>query len=94
MSYLKAYKSRVGINGNTQTEIILNKNRVMFDRLITTSATSFKVAVSKPNEPCIDEDNLIECMIQDFAENDRNLGDEKVLLTRHDENLECGCYVN
>ena len=93
MSYLGHYKKRVGLYGNNQKDIITNKNIHKFNMLVEREASSHKVIITRPNEATFDVSKTVSCLISDYKENDNSWGEEKIMLVKVDEDIECGCYV-
>lgn len=95
MSYIDFYKKRVGSGGVTdiKTRLIYDARR-NFERSLKNDPCSVTTRITDVGEVNISQDTkLVDCLINDFSENDQKGFDEKILYVRHDENVGIGSYV-
>lgn len=95
MDCINLYKKRVGISGVTdiKSRVIYDARR-NFERSLKNDPSSVTTRITDIGEVNISEDTkLVQCLINDYSENDQKTFDEKVLYVRHDENVGLGSYV-
>lgn len=95
MDCVNLYKKRVGVSGVTDTKSrVIYDARKNFERSLKNDPSSVTVRITDVGEVNISEDTkLVQCLINDYSENDQKSFDEKVLYVRHDENVGLGSYV-
>jgi len=95
MSYIDLYKSRVGVGGvsNLKTRAIYEARR-NFERSLKNDPSSMTLKITDVGEVNISQETkLVNCIVNDFSENDQKTFDEKILYVRHDEKVGIGSYV-
>lgn len=95
MSYIESYKKRVGFNDVTNSKLrIIYEARKNFEKSLKKDPCSLTTKITDVGEVNIsDTTKLVDCIINDFSNNDQKSFDEKMLYTRYDENIGIGSYV-
>lgn len=93
MSYLKTYRKRTSVTGRNSKEKMIAGARHKFEDYLASSPSSHTVLVSKTDNPFIEYNHKMDCIIIDLNDNDSASFDEKRLLVRHNEDISLGCYV-
>ena len=95
MDCINLYKKRVGVSGVTDIKSrVIYDARKNFERSLKNDPSSVTTRITDVGEINISEDTkLVQCLINDYSENDQKTFDEKVLYVRHDENVGLGSYV-
>lgn len=95
MTYLSNYKKRVGLGevSNTREKLIYQAKR-QFEKSLQIDPSSLLLKVTNIDEVNISEDTReIKVIVNDYALNDQRAFDEKILLTRIEDKINVGCYV-
>ena len=95
MSYIESYRKRVGLKNVTDVKSrVIYDARKNFERSLRNDPSSVTTRITDVGEINITEETkIVECLINDYSENDQKTFDEKVLYVRHDENVGLGSYV-
>ena len=95
MSYIESYRKRVGLKNVTDVKSrVIYDARKNFERSLRNDPSSVTTRITDVGEVNITEETkIVECLINDYSENDQKTFDEKVLYVRHDENVGLGSYV-
>ena len=95
MDYLYNYKQRVGLGGvtNAREKLIFQAKR-QFEKSLQIDPSSLLLKVTNTDEVNISKKTReIKVIVNDYAVNDQRAFDEKILLTRIEDNVAIGCYV-
>ena len=95
MSYLYNYKQRVSLGEVTNTrEKLIYQAKRQFEKSLQIDPSSLLLKVTNTDEVNISEDTReIKVIVNDYALNDQRAFDEKILLTRIEDKVNVGCYV-
>ena len=95
MSYLYNYKQRVGLGEVTNTrEKLIYQAKRQFEKSLQIDPSSLLLKVTNIDEVNISKKTReIRVIVNDYAVNDQRAFDEKILLTRIEDNVAIGCYV-
>ncbi|MGL5191666.1 MAG: hypothetical protein ACRC7S_18655 [Cetobacterium sp.] len=95
MTYLSNYRKRVGIGNvsNSRDKLIFQAKR-QFEKSLQIDSSSLLLRVGEIDEVNISETTRkIQVIVNDYSMNDQRAFDEKILLTRIEDNVDIGCYV-
>lgn len=95
MTYLSNYRKRVGVGNtsNSKDKLIFQAKR-QFDKSLQYDPSALTLRVSEIDEVNISETTReIVVIVNDYSVNDQRSFDEKILLTRIEDNVDIGCYV-
>lgn len=96
MGLMDSFRKRVGHGGisNVKSRIIADARR-NFERSLKNDPSSVTTRITNVGEVNISEDTrLVDCVINDYSENDQKTYDEKVIYLRHsEEDIGIGSYV-
>ncbi|MGL5718478.1 MAG: hypothetical protein ACRCX2_36075 [Paraclostridium sp.] len=95
MTYLNNYRKRVGIGNvsNSKDKLIFQAKR-QFEKSLQYDPSALLLRVSNVDEVNIsNRTRKITVIINDYSPNDQRSFDEKILLTRIEDNVDVGCYV-
>ena len=95
MNYIDLYKRRVGVSDVTDIKSrVIYEARKNFERSLKNDPSSVAARITDIGEVNISEGTkIVQCLINDYSENDQKAFDEKILYVRHDENVGLGSYV-